>query len=145
MFKNIRKYTYSGIVCGCELMTSVKTEDSEFDSKSIKKDLIQKLGFTPKENTMDVFQKEYLLGYLIEVDFEKRLINYGKKIKSESKTTQNFSQEENWIVLECINRLLDKGYNPEDLILEKVYPTGHGHSGRLDILLNSVVLYAEFL
>jgi type I restriction enzyme M protein len=35
--------------------------------------------------------------------------------------------------LECVNRLLEKGYKPENITLEKVYPAGHGFSGRLDI------------
>ena len=35
--------------------------------------------------------------------------------------------------MECVNRLLEKGYKPENITLEKVYPAGHGTSGRLDI------------
>ena len=83
------------------------------------KNFVQKLGFTPKENTSGIFIKKYALGYAIEVDFDNEFINYGKKIKAESKTTQNFSQAENWVVLECVNRLLEKEYKPENLILEK--------------------------
>jgi type I restriction enzyme M protein len=30
---------------------------------------------------------------------------------------------------------LTKGYQPKDIVLEKVFPSGHGHSGRLDILV----------
>ena len=48
-------------------------------------------------------------GYVIEVDFSKEKFDFGSKIKVESGTTQNFSQEENWVVLECVNRLLEKG------------------------------------
>ncbi|MDR2125445.1 MAG: restriction endonuclease subunit S, partial [Prevotellaceae bacterium] len=69
----------------------------------------------------------------IEIDFDKETINYGNKIQSDSKTTQNFSQPENFVVLECVDRLLEKGYQPQNLILEKTYPAGHGTSGRLDI------------
>ena len=29
--------------------------------------------------------------------------------------------------------MLGKGYKPENITLEKVYPAGHGFSGRLDI------------
>jgi type I restriction enzyme M protein len=35
--------------------------------------------------------------------------------------------------LECVDRLLEKGYRPKNIILEKTFPSGHGHSGRLDI------------
>lgn len=103
--------------------------------KTEQKIFLQAIGFSPKENTSGVFQKRYvgLNNYAIEVDFEKQLINYGKKIKAENKSTQNFSQEESWVVLECVNRLLEKGYKPENIILEKTWPSGHGTSGRLDI------------
>ena len=45
----------------------------------------------------------------------------------------NFSQAENFVVLECVNRLLEKGYKPENITLEKTWAAGHGTSGRLDI------------
>ncbi len=41
-----------------------------------------------------------------------------------------------WVVLECVNRLLEKGYKPENITLEKTYPSEHGHSGRLDICVS---------
>ena len=97
------------------------------------KNLVQYLGFRPKENTSDIFMKNYANGYSIEIDFEKGYVNYGSKIKVENKATQNFSQSENGVVLECVNRLLEKGYKPENIILEKTWPSGHGTSGRLDI------------
>ncbi|MGQ0827796.1 MAG: restriction endonuclease subunit S [Bacteroidota bacterium] len=99
------------------------------------KNLIKKLGFLPKENTSGIFQKKYN-GYVIEIDFEKETINFGNKIKGESKTTQNFSQAENWVILECVDRLLEKGYKPQNITLEKTWKTGHGTSGRLDILVS---------
>jgi len=95
---------------------------------------IQVLGFTPKENTSGIFHKKYN-GYTIEIDFENSLFNFGNKIKGESKTTQNFSQAENWVILECVDRLLEKGYPPQNIVLEKTWRTGHGTSGRLDILV----------
>jgi len=102
------------------------------------KDLIQKTGFSPKENTKGIFIKKYsgFDNYVIEVDFENKKINYGEKIKSERATTQNFFDDENWVVLECVDRLLTKGYKPEDIVLEKKFTVGHGASGGwLDILV----------
>lgn len=101
------------------------------------KNLIQNLGFTPKENTSGIYQKKYIdcKNYSIDIDLNKENINYGTKIKADNKTTLNFSQAENWVVLECVNRLLEKGYQPENITLEKTYPSGHGTSGRLDILV----------
>lgn len=98
------------------------------------KNFIKALGFLPKENTSGIFHKIYR-GYSIEVDFENSVFNFGNKIKCESKTTQNFSQSENWVVLECVDRLLEKGYLPQNIVLEKTWRTGHGTSGRLDILI----------
>ncbi len=98
------------------------------------KSIIQKLGFVPKNGAVSVYEKKYSnCNYVIEIDFEKERIFYGDLIISDCRTTQNFSQDENWVVLECVDRLLEKGYNPQNIVLEKVYPSGHGHSGRLDI------------
>ena len=98
--------------------------------------LIQKIGFLPKENESDIYFKKYG-PYLIEVDLRNETINYGGKIifNDTKNTIQNITKSEDWVVLECVNRLLEKGYKPEDIILEKIYPSGHGTSGRLDILV----------
>ena len=97
--------------------------------------LAQVIGFQPKENAKDIFIKKYQDGYVIEIDFHREIINYGDKIICESKTTQNFSQAENFVVLECVNRLLEKGYKPENIILEPTWKLGHRDKGRLDILV----------
>jgi type I restriction enzyme M protein len=101
------------------------------------KKLIKYLGFVPKENTSGIYQKKYAgcKDYYIEVDAETEKINYGTLINAESSTTLNFTQNENWVVLECVNRLLEKGYQPQNIVLEKTWATGHGTSGRLDILV----------
>ncbi|MEZ4724999.1 MAG: N-6 DNA methylase [Candidatus Kapaibacterium sp.] len=98
------------------------------------KELIKSLGFLPKENTSDIFYKKYQ-DYSIEIDLKNQKFNYGNKINLESSTTLNFSQPENWVVLECVDRLLEKGYLPQNITLEKTWKTGHGTSGRLDILV----------
>jgi type I restriction enzyme M protein len=99
--------------------------------------LIKYLGFLPKENTSGIFQKRYsnCNNYAVEVDANNEKINYGALIKSESSSTLNFTQAENWVVLECVDRLLEKGYQPQNIVLEKTWATGHGTSGRLDILV----------
>lgn len=102
------------------------------------KGFIAKLGFTPKDGTKDIYHKVYVEcdNYAIDVDFGTKSILYGDKIQADSKTTQNFSQLENFVVLECVDRLLRKGYKPENIILEKTWPSGRGTSGRLDICVN---------
>jgi type I restriction enzyme M protein len=98
--------------------------------------LIQNIGFQAKENATDIFIKKYTDGYCIEIDFGKKTFHFGGKIKIQGKDSQNITKPEDWVVLECVNRLLEKGYKPENITLEKVYPAGHGFSGRLDICVN---------
>lgn len=99
---------------------------------------ITALGFIPKNGTIGIYSKVYSDhdNYVISIDFDKEHIEYGDKIIAESKTTQNFSQPENLVVLECVDRLLLQGYKPQNIILEKTWPSGHGTSGRLDICVN---------
>lgn len=97
------------------------------------KDLINILGFTPKEGYLDIYSKKYPNGYSIHIDFNNHTIFYGGKIKVYDKDFQNITKPEDWVVLECVNKLLEKGYKPENIQLEKIYPAGHGFSGRLDV------------
>lgn len=97
------------------------------------------LGFSLQNNAESTYTKLYN-GYEIflslnEEDIKKSVIDYGNKIKVWNKTTSNLSQNENLVVLECVNRLLDKGYNPESIELEKDWKLGHKEKGRLDILV----------
>ncbi|MFN9601478.1 MAG: hypothetical protein ACK56T_20890, partial [Dolichospermum sp.] len=77
------------------------------------KSLISHLGFIEQES--DIFQQNYLKiytnhkNYVIKVNFATEKIDYGDKISVEDETTSNFSQPENFVVLECVNRLLEKG------------------------------------
>ncbi len=51
-------------------------------------------------------------------------------------TTSNFSSSENFVVLECVDRLLSKGYPAASLTLEKKWSLGRDHKGKLDILVS---------
>ena len=97
------------------------------------------LGFQPKNGTDGVYSKFYS-GYEIKINYnsdspEKSEIDYGTKILCDRKTTCNFHQEETFVVLECVNRLLEKGYKPENIELEKSWNLGHKEKGFLDILV----------
>lgn len=109
----------------------------EWTVMDIKK-YIAELGFVPKDGTNGIYHKTYAnhSNYVISIDFNAEHIGYGDKITAESKTTQNFAQPENFVVLECVDRLLNKGYKPQNIVLEKTWPSGHGTSGRLDICVN---------
>jgi len=110
------------------------------------KNLVAVLGFVPQDGTSGVYLKSYSShdAYQIYVDFNEEKIDYAhasipldRRILLGDLSTSNFSHPENIVVLECVDRLLEKGYAPHCLELEKVYPSGRGHSGRLDILVKS--------
>ena len=111
--------------------------DINIMQESYIKDLIKSLQFIPKDGTNNVYIRKYPLhdNYSIEIDFNNSKINYGNKIIIGNNTTSNFSKSENFVVLECVNRLLEKGYKPQNIEIEKNYPSGRGHSGSLDILI----------
>lgn len=96
------------------------------------KKLIKLLGFQPEEAKENIYIKNYN-GYALRVDFNEEKIEYGEKITLGDLTTSNFSSSENFVVLECVNRLLEKGYAPEKLTLEIKWDLGRKEKGKLDI------------
>ena len=98
------------------------------------KNLLKTLGFTEEGNT---FQKS-IRGADLKVDFSKQRLIYpeDKGLKVNRRDTCNFSHPENFVVFECVYRLLKKGYKPEHLELEPTWRIGHSASGgRADILI----------
>lgn len=72
----------------------------------------------------------------LEVNFTKGEIVYPEGLTVNQKTTCNLLANENFVVLECVHRLLEKGYKPEHIELEPTWKLGHGASGgRADILI----------
>ncbi len=98
------------------------------------KDLLKTLDFTEEGNT---FQKS--IGEAdLKIDFSKQSIIYpeDRGLIVNRRDTCNFSHPENFVVFECVHRLLKKGYKPEHLELEPTWRIGHGASGgRADILV----------
>ena len=96
--------------------------------------VLECLGF---EKQGDIYSKHYDESNCdINIDFENERIEYPSNLDTGANTTTNFSQEENFVVLECVNRLLEKGYKPESIFLEKTWTLGHtGKSGRADITI----------
>lgn len=103
------------------------------------KDLLGVLGFTSKNGENNIYIKVFSqhANFSIEVDFNEQKINYGDKIKLWDNTTTNFSHLENLVVLECVNRLLEQGYKPQNIELEKHYLLGHKNKGKVDVLVNN--------
>ena len=108
---------------------------------------IDALKFVPVEGEADIYHKTYPQhdGYALRVDLSEKTIEYAdasvvetSRITVWSKATSNFAKAENLVVLECVDRLLEKGYAPSRIELEKAYPSGKGRSGELDILVTDV-------
>ncbi|QED23037.1 restriction endonuclease subunit S [Candidatus Deianiraea vastatrix] len=95
---------------------------------------LSKLGFKIQSGKKDCYSK-IINGYELSVDLETSKINYGKDITIHRTTTSNLSQDENLVVLDCVCRLLKKGYSPKDIELEKSWNLGHKGKGFLDILV----------
>lgn len=71
------------------------------------------------------YSKTFANGETMSADFANEKLIYPNGVKAERETTLNFSQDENFVVFECVSRLLEKGYKPEHIVLEKAMPGGH--------------------
>ena len=109
------------------------------------KQLISYLNFIPEDGQDNVYFKKYENhnDYIIRIDFNNRSILYRDNSLPEEQgitwgdaTTSNFENSENFVVLECVDRLLQKGYQPKSITLEKKYPLGRKLKGKLDIIVN---------
>lgn len=117
------------------------------NEKSLK-DMLVHLEF---EENQGVYSKYFLENdAYLKVDFNKRELIYpeDKGLTINERQTCNFSDNENFVVFECVHRLLKKGYNPRHIELEPKWKLGHGASGgRADILiknnLNKALLIIE--
>ena len=69
----------------------------------------------------------------ISADFAAGTLSYPEAVRGREHNT-SFTAPENFVVFECVHRLLVKGYRPEDIHLEKAWPLGRTQkSGRADI------------
>lgn len=101
------------------------------------KNIIISLGFKPKNGEDLIYSKKYT-DTEIKIKYnektpEKSTIDYGN-IKCHRDTICNFTKPENVVHLECVTRLLNKGYMAQDIELEKPWQLGH-KPGYLDIFV----------
>lgn len=99
------------------------------------KDLLVVLGFAATGN---VYEKRFRsLGVSLSVNFDTKKLIFPAEIKGRDRNT-GFDAPENLVVFECVNRLLEKGYRPEHIELEKEWHLGHdAKSGRADICVSN--------
>lgn len=98
----------------------------------ITKDNIKKiLSILCFEQDGDVFIKSYEnVSVPLKVDVRNERFYYEEVgITVGRETTSNFSEPENFVVFECIDRLLSMGYKPEHIELEPAWKLGHTQKG----------------
>lgn len=95
------------------------------------KNLLLSLGFADSGKQYEKKFPHFVTS--MSVDFSKKKLYYPADIKGRERN-DGFDAPENFVVFECVNRLLEKGYRPEHIELEKEWHLGHdAKSGRADI------------
>lgn len=98
------------------------------------REVLSQVGFISEDSKK--YLKDFGNGCILKVDFNNESITYPVGVTIHDRTTCNFRANENFVVLECVNRLLDKGYKPQDIELEPRWQLGHNASGgKADILV----------
>ena len=108
------------------------------------KDLLVLLDF--KENPAQIFTKTLTNNTVLKVDFKAQKLIYPANTSTDlnapngiiihDDTTSNFSHPENFVVFECVHRLLQKGYKKEHIELEPRWNLGReAKGGKADILV----------
>lgn len=93
------------------------------------RDFLSCIGFQRLDSVKDEMALHFdKVNCTISVDFTDEKINYPDGIEAGRNTTKNFSAPENFVVLECIIRLLSQGYKPENIVLEPKTPGGREDS-----------------
>lgn len=98
--------------------------------------LLIKLGFSESENQYVYRAKDR--SYTLKADLETQTLSYPGAliIPAYAKKLVTRFQNENFVVFECVFRLLKQGYRPEQITLEPKWIVGHGQNGgRADILI----------
>lgn len=96
--------------------------------------MLEDLGFNHyvADDTYSKYYGDTVSG--LTADFKKKELRWPKGLTVSTATTSNFSQSENFVVFECVHRLLEMGYQTKDIELEPKWKVGHGASGgRADI------------
>ena len=91
-------------------------------------ELLPLLGFTEQGHRWTRIFEDHER-YALTVDLNRQTIDWGSQIEVGDSTTSNLAQAENLVVLECVCRLLQKGYKPASLVLEQRWQLGRTRKG----------------
>lgn len=87
------------------------------------------------EDTLDVHIKKYNR-YEIRIDAERQSIDYGNQIRVIDQQCKFLKRHKDFVILECIDRLLVKGYKPKDIVVD-------GRINHPDIILDDIEIYCD--
>ena len=94
-------------------------------------EVLRIMGFTA-DSAGKVFTYEHD-GITMSADFSSGTLVYPEKVRGRNHNTL-FTAPENFVVFECVHRLITKGYDSADIELEKEWKLGHDtKGGRADI------------
>ncbi|AFI04073.1 restriction endonuclease subunit S [Helicobacter cetorum] len=98
------------------------------------KEALKTLGF---EENNEILTKT-LNNATLKVDFKAQKLIYPSDLIINDKTTCNFEKPENFVVFECVHRLLNQGYFSKHLELERKWQLGRElKSGKADICIKN--------
>lgn len=88
-----------------------------------------------KETTEDVYVKKYN-GYPVVINAEAQMVDYGCQIKIMHQTMRYLKRHKDFVILECVDRLLQSGVSPADITLD-------GGDRAPDILVKGQKIFCE--
>lgn len=95
---------------------------------------IESIGFERNGNS-EIWSKCFgAFDCVMEADLWLNKPTYPIQVGADSETSKDFTKPESYVVFICVAMLLDKGYRPEHIFLEKTWSLGHSmKSCRADI------------
>lgn len=99
-------------------------------------DALDAMNFTRNGNR---YEKIFAADVKLSADLDAKKLFYPAQVKGRDRNNfYDAEHKENLVVFECVCRLLDKGYNPADIELEKTWTLGHSQKGgRADICVSA--------
>ena len=98
-------------------------------------DMLKYLDFIKKGNSYVKHYSDYSCDMKVDLKDEKLIF----PIQIEGRERNDgFNKPENFVVFECVDSLLTKGYRPEHIELEKVWSLGHD---AISWYLNALIVY----
>ena len=93
------------------------------------KEVLKSLNFIKKD---DIYTKKFSdFDCELKVNFNNKKLIFPSDLIVNDKSTSNFSSPENFVVFECIDKLLTQGYNPKHIELEKKWQLGHKYQTKI--------------